>query len=73
MGLVDILNDEVKIPKYNEDYKSYTNKLNLKKNNDFGGSGSPTQGYIEEPRQAKTGQDRPRQDKTGQDRILVDF
>ena len=31
MGLVDILDDEMKIPKYNEDYKSETTKVNLKK------------------------------------------
>ena len=35
MGLVDILDDEMKIPKDNEDYKSDTNKVNLKKNNDL--------------------------------------
>ena len=31
MGLVDILDDEMKIPKDNEDYKSDTTKVKLKK------------------------------------------
>ena len=35
MGIVDILDDEMKIPKDNEDYKSDTTKVTLKKNNDL--------------------------------------
>ena len=35
MGLVDILDDTTNIPKYNEDYKSDTEKYMIKKNNDL--------------------------------------